>query len=266
MQGRFFAGNWRPPADEIRFAAEHGFAAIQIRSDRAGSIEEDLQADLAATGAAFRAASVEPTLEMLLRFNQPITVIDALRQNLDAIDALGVRRVHIHPVPGAREVEVEPLERSFPEQFGEACALAERAGLILGVEHNAREHRLLVEPATCAALLDAVPALSFVWDLNHTQPDHVAAFAALKPRLSLVHASDTPLPATNHHLPVGQGSVDFTALRGVDVPVILEIGGQPASGGYGKDTDEALIASRAALETPLTAAAPGWARGRRTRP
>ena len=67
-------------------------------------------------------------------------------------------------------------------------------------------------------------------------------------RLSLVHVSDTPLPETNHHLPLGRGSVDFAVLRGLDVPLILEIGGLPISGGYGLDTDEALLDVEAVSE------------------
>ena len=118
---------------------------------------------------------------------------------------------------------------------------------MLGVEHNAREHRLLVDPEAVTRLLEAVPELWFVWDLNHAEPEQSAVFAALHDRLSLVHASDTPLPATNHHLPIGRGTVDFSVLRAVspDVPVILEIGGLPVSGGPGFDTDAELIASLA---------------------
>jgi hypothetical protein len=56
-----------------------------------------------------------------------------------------------------------------------------------------------------------------------------------------VHVSDTPLPETNHHLPLGRGNVDLTPLRTFDdVPLILEIGGLPHSGGPGLDTDDAL--------------------------
>ena len=60
-----------------------------------------------------------------------------------------------------------------------------------------------------AALLDAVPGLGFVWDVNHTHPDDLAAFKALAPRMSMLHVSDTPLPETNYHLPIGMGNVDF---------------------------------------------------------
>jgi sugar phosphate isomerase/epimerase len=86
-----------------------------------------------------------------------------------------------------------------------------------------------------------------VWDLNHTLPEHVADFARLRNRLSLVHVSDTPLPETNHHLPLGRGSVDVSVVRDLDVPLILEVGGLPVSGGPGLDTDDALLDSRARL-------------------
>ena len=66
----------------------------------------------------------------------------------------------------------------------------------------------------------------------------------------MLHVADTPLPATNHHLPLGLGTIDFVdtfrelRARAFVGPAILEIGGLPLSGGYGRDTDEALIASR----------------------
>ena len=249
MLGRFFPGNWRPPADEIRFAAESGFDALQIRSDRPGEVAEELRADLAEVGRVFAETGVEPVVEMLLRLNRPPSIPDALRANLSVLADLGCRRVHIHPVPGAADVDVPELERRLPELFADAIDVAESEGLILGVEHNSREHRLLIEPETCATLLAAVPRLSFVWDLNHTELEHATGFAALRERLSLVHVSDTPLPVTNHHLPVGLGSVDFSPLRGIDVPLILEIGGLPASGGPGFDTDDALRHSQARLRS-----------------
>lgn len=253
MLGRFFAGNWRPPADEIRFAAENGFAAIQVRCDEPGGIGDVLREDPALTGRAFATSGVEAVVEMLQRFHEPITVAEALAANIPALHALGARRVHVHPVPGRSHVDARALERSFPEQFADACELAEREGLVLGVEHNSHEHRLLVEANVVAQLLDSVPALSFVWDTNHASPD---GFVELLPRVSLVHVSDTPLPETNHHLPVGRGNVDFSLLRDVDVPLILEIGGLPISGGPGLDTDDALLDSRERLRAAAQAPAP----------
>ncbi|HEY8645007.1 MAG TPA: sugar phosphate isomerase/epimerase [Gaiellaceae bacterium] len=238
MLGRFFPLNWRPPADEIRFAAEHGFAAIQIRSDRAGEIADELRADHRVVGLTFAAAGVEPVLEMLVFHpGEPGTIPRALRANLPAIEQIGFRRVHVHPVGPD---DAAPL---LADDFGEALEIARVAGLTLGVEHSAVGHRLLIDPASVHALLDAVPGLHFVWDLNHTRAEDVPEFARLRDRLSLVHVSDTPLPETNHHLPLGRGSVDFSVVKNLDVPLILEVGGLPISGGPGLDTDDVLLDS-----------------------
>jgi sugar phosphate isomerase/epimerase len=67
--------------------------------------------------------------------------------------------------------------------------------------------------------------------------------------MSMLHVSDTPLPKVNYHLPLGLGSIDFPlycqALQRGNFtgPAILEIGGLPKSGGYGRDTDAALVDS-----------------------
>jgi sugar phosphate isomerase/epimerase len=258
MVGRFFAGNWRPPADEISFAAGAGFDAIQIRSDRAGAIEELLRADLAGMREQLESADVEPVLEMLVRVDgdgrtaDGDTMTEALARNLAAIAALGIRLVHVHPVRAHRR-DGTALERRLVPALAEAAALAGEHGLVLAVEHNDADHVLFARPEACEELLDTVPELGFVWDVNHTSPGDLAAFARLLPRATLVHVSDTPLPETNHHLPLGRGSVDFAGVAsalersGFDGPAILEIGGLPRSGGYGLDTDEALRDSLARL-------------------
>jgi sugar phosphate isomerase/epimerase len=102
-------------------------------------------------------------------------------------------------------------------------------------------------------VLAGVPGLGLVWDLNHTHPASFGDYLALAPWMSMLHISDTPLPQTNHHLPLGQGTIDFAhythelLARGFRGRAILEIGGLPKSGGFGRDTDAALIDSRARL-------------------
>jgi sugar phosphate isomerase/epimerase len=247
MLGRFFGrltgGNWRPPAQELAFAAAAGFDTIQIRSDRPGEIEDELGIDPVELGALFDDHGLEPVLEMLVRHDgEPGTFAHALRANLAAIDAIGFLRVHIHPVGPSEAAQ------KLASDFAEALAIAQEAGLIFGVEHNAPGHRLLVEPDDVEALLDQVPGLGLVWDMNHTAAADVDRFLAFRERITLVHVSDTPLPETNHHLPLGRGNVDLAPVRTfADVPLILEIGGLPHSGGPGLDTDDALRDSFARL-------------------
>ena len=155
MLGRFFPGNWRPPADEIRFAAENGFAALQIRTDRPGEIARDLRADLGEVGRVFSETGVEPVVEMLLRLS------DYPSMPASAREPGGARRARLPSrarPPGARRAGHRrgELEQDLPTLFGRRST-GDGDGLILGVEHNAREHRLLVEPETCAALLADVP-------------------------------------------------------------------------------------------------------------
>jgi sugar phosphate isomerase/epimerase len=65
----------------------------------------------------------------------------------------------------------------------------------------------------------------------------------------MLHVADTRLPETNEHLPLGMGTVDFAHIcqvvraSGFHGPAILEIGGLPKSGGFGRDTDAALVDS-----------------------
>jgi len=210
---------------------------VQIRSDRPGELEDELGIAPAALGALFDEHALEPILELLVPHDgSSRTVTTALEAHLPAVGEVGFRRVHVHPVGFAPA-------RVLADDFAAALELAAGSGLLFGVEHNAAGHRLLTEPGEVEALLDAVPGLSFVWDVNHTPAEEVPRYVALRDRFSLVHVSDTPLPAVNHHLPLGRGSVDVSVLAGLDVPLVLEIGGLPHSGGPGLDTDDALRGS-----------------------
>ena len=213
--------------------------ALQIRSDRAGEIADDLRADPQRLGAAFDDSRLEPVLEMLVRHDgEPGTFPRALGANL--------RRSTRSACGACTSTRSAPREAAplLCRRVRRGARVAEDAGLIFGVEHNAPGHRLLVAARRVEALLDALPGLGFVWDVNHTLPEHLDGVPRAARSLDLVHVSDTPLPETNHHLPLGRGSVDFSVVRGLDVPLILEIGGLPISGGPGLDTDEALLDSR----------------------
>src|SRR4051795_5697162 len=103
MLGRFFGrtsgGNWRPPAQELAFAAQAGFDTVQVRSDRPGELEDELGVPPAELGRLYDELGVQPVLEMLVRHEgEPGTLARALEANLPAIDAAGFLRVHIHPV------------------------------------------------------------------------------------------------------------------------------------------------------------------------
>lgn len=265
FNGRFFASNWRPALDEIAFAQAHGFDALQFQGKPDGLSASELGADLARISTALRAASITAVMEIVIRVDargqtdRGRSPLEILTANLPAITALSCRYVHWHLVPLApmELATIAVLEKALLPQLASAAALAKEHHVRFGFEHNEPELLLFATPHACARTLAAVAELSFVWDVNHTTPEHLAAFQALTPRMSMVHVSDTPLPAVNYHLPLGLGTIDLPArcraLRAAQFagPMILEIGGLPKSGGYGRDTDQALIDSRQRLRQAL---------------
>ncbi len=257
MNARQFPGNWRPTSVEIAFARSAGFRAIQFQGQEPGLTPERLGKPFVAVADALTTAGIEAVMEIIVRINAEgrtasgLTPLDLLERNLPAITALPCTRVHWHLVPLAPEddVTLRTLERMLVPQFAAAVARAEAYGVRFGFEHNEPRIGLYATPERCAALLDAVPGLGFVWDTNHTAPEHLGGFLALLPRTTLLHVSDTRLPTVNDHYPLGMGAIDFPAYcsaliaDGFSGPAILEIGGLPQSGGYGRDTDDALIDS-----------------------
>jgi sugar phosphate isomerase/epimerase len=134
-------------------------------------------------------------------------------------------------------------------QFEKVIELAHAHHFHFGIEHNEPEFRLFSSPKQCQKMLEAVNGLTFVWDMNHTTIEDYVMYMKLLPRFGMLHISDTQLPEVNYHLPIGQGNIDFSSYfavltrGGFQGIGILEIGGLPKPGGYGRDTDEALINS-----------------------
>ena len=257
MNARLFPNNWRPTQREIAFARAHGFQAIQF-SDRKEELDEEyLGDDYSTVATAIQRSGLIVALEMLIRIDtrgqtvSSATPLDVLKANLPAILTLPCRYVHWHLALTELlpEETVRALEQALAPQLAEGATIAEQYHFQLGLENNEPDESLFGNPDSCKLLLETVPNLKFVWDINHTIPEHVSGFRTLIPFMSMIHIADTPLPAVNHHLPLGLGTIDFvdhcrvllaTKFQG---PAILEIGGLPKSGGVGRDTDNALIDS-----------------------
>ena len=249
MNGRFFPNNWRPVLDEIRFAHAAGFSALQFQGKESGLTDEHLGASFTETERALKGANLSATMELLIRVQgdgrtpSGKTPLEILGANLPAIQSLPCRHVHWHLILEPPKGVAEQLESALLPEFRGATKLAAQYGFTFAFEHNEPALNFFSAPQSCAAMLERVPQLRFVWDLNHTVPDHLPSFKALASRTSLLHVADTPLPEVNHHLPLGLGTVDFANYA------------RPKSGGLGRDTDDALMDSKNKLELAFAAAA-----------
>jgi len=262
INARLFPINWRPVSQEIVFARNLGCDCIQIHGREQGVDDAYLGMPLEAAGDMLRSNDMSAVMEIVVRVGangrtaSGATPLDVLRNNLSAIRALAIRHIHWHFAPATHltDAELRALEDALIDTLHAGTDLAGIHGFTLALEHNEPDVPLFARIEAITQALEAAPALGFVWDLNHTPPDALDHWLDLAPRMTLLHVSDTPLPAVNHHLPLGQGSIDFDArfrelkARGYRGAAILEIGGVPKSGGFGRDTDEALCDSVARLK------------------
>lgn len=267
MNDRLFLTNKRPILQDIAFAAANDLRAIQFHGSPDGLGEAQLGASLNETGAALREYGVAAVIEILIFIDEHgqhesgQTPLDILQANMPAITALGCIHAHWHLAIRQKldESAVDRLEVALAAQAAQAVLLAEERGFRFAIEHNEQAVRPFNTPERMASILGAVPGLGMVWDLNHAAPEQVEGYLALTPRISMLHVGDTPLPDVNHHLPLGMGNIDFRRYlgelvrRGFSGPAIFEIGGLPRSGGYGRDSDEALISSRDILRAAIEA-------------
>lgn len=257
MNGRFFPGNWRAALTEIAFARRGGFQVLQFRGHPEGLSAAQLGDPLGAVAEALSASGVGATMELLIRVTgagetpEGLSPLEVLEANLPAIRELPCTHVHWHLVPAERltDAQARDLEARLVPQFGRAADVALDKGFRFGVEHNEPALKLFAPPSSCARLLEQVHGLGLLWDFNHTALEDLAAYQALSERVMGLHIADTRLPETNEHLPLGMGNLDVAGYcagllrQGFSGPGILEIGGLPKSGGYGRDTDEALLES-----------------------
>lgn len=267
MNGRFFPGNKQTARDEIVFAKMAGFGCIQFPGTSSGLDVQRIGDPLDVVGMALRRARITAVMEMVIPlYSNGLTAegdtpMDILRANLQAIQALNCTHVHWHITTAApmTKAELYDLEQQMIPQMTKAVALAQTHRFIFGFEHNSADVPLFHRPKRCAELLTAVPGLGFVWDFNHTAESDLTAYAELASHTNLLHVSDTSWPEVNHHLPLGQGNLNLEKFikpvlsAGYAGPAILEIGGLPKSGGYGRDTNDALIDSHARFSTTIHA-------------
>ncbi len=257
LNARLFPNNWRPVIQEIEFAHKVGFQAIQLPGREDGLDEKTLGNSFLDVSNAFAENHITPVMEILIRLEEngktssgksPLEILEA---NISSISQLGCKHVHWHLAPKSPQMidDYFKFESMLVPQFEKAVEISKTYNFSFGIEHNEPEFRLFGSPNQCKTVLEAVKGLQFVWDMNHTTIDDFPMFINLIPHLGMLHISDTLLPEVNYHLPVGQGNINFSSyfspliyndFCGVG---ILEIGGLPKSGGYGRDTDEALIES-----------------------
>ncbi|MDQ2717923.1 MAG: aminoacyl-tRNA hydrolase [Chloroflexota bacterium] len=265
MNARMFPNNWRPLRNEIAFAHAQSLQYIQFRAPESGLTAEQLGDPLETVAGQLSSAHMKAVMEIVIRLNAAgrtssgTTLIDVLQANLPAITTLSCIHAHFHVVPieAMDEEARRNLEELLIPQFRQGLAIAATHRFLFGFEHNEPGTDLFATPERCATLLEAVPGLGFVWDLNHATLEQLPAYLALASRMTMLHIADTPLPEVNYHLPLGQGAIDFTlycqALMegGFHGPAILEIGGLLKSGGFGRDTDAALIDSAKRLREAI---------------
>ena len=252
--------------EEIAFARSSGFDCVQFAVREPGDYAARLGVLLETLGQALRTANLTSVMEIVIRIDQTgknaigQTPLQTLQATLPVILALQCSCVHWHLVPMDNTLSttlLQDMEDALISQFTDGVALAVSHGFRFGFEHNEPSIPLFATPARCASMLEKVENLGFVWDFNHTIPAHLDGFLQLTPRMTMLHVSDTPLPIVNYHLPLGKGSLDFARYclelrqRGFLGPAILEIGGLPQSGGYGQDTDAALLLSRERLAAAI---------------
>lgn len=263
FNARLFPSDWRPATQEIEFAAANGFHALQLFIISGNPLNRDyLGADFALVRSLCAEKGINLTVESQSRIDdqgltaQGLTPLGELQGLVPAIVALGVPHVHWHIVMTMThhdEATVFALEDHLVPQLAQAVALGQQYGFAFSLEHNAQPYHIFPNAKRIKRVLEQVEGLGVVWDFNHTAPKDVPSFLDLAPYISLLHVSDSRLPQLNDHLPLGEGNIDLQGYcaalreRNFDGYAILEIGGQPQSGGYGQDTDDALRSSRALL-------------------
>ena len=185
--------NWRPTLEEIRFAKHAGFAGVQFPDRKAGLLEEILGASFAEVREALEpnhlgTVHLEVALETGGVLEQDgLTPLKILERNLPAIQGLGIKLVHWHLVTREPASEIPRLEDWLEKELATGMQIARDEGFKFAFEHNDK-NPLFSSPQACANMLERVPGLGFVCDLNHFSADQLPDYAALAPRITMLRS------------------------------------------------------------------------------
>ena len=191
------------------------------------------------------------------------TPLEVLEANLPAIQNLPCQHVHWHLVlEPPSEKSSRQLEHALLPNFRDAIKLAAQHGFTFAFEQNEPALAFFQPRKAVRQYSTLYPNSASSGTSTTPRRSTFSALRRWQPRTSLLHVADTPLPEVKfHHLPLGLGTVDFTDYArpllqaGFQGFAILEIGGSPKSGGFGRDTDDALTDSKGRLEQAFAAAA-----------
>ena len=174
-----------------------------------------------------RAADIEAVMEIIVILNPAtgrsragLTPIQILHNNLPAIRAMRCSCVHWHMAAASpfQPEDLPGLEYAMLPQLAQAFDMGQQHGFYFGLEHNETGLQIFASPESINAALDAVPGLGFVWDLNHSPAEHMAAYLELAARISMLHLADTP-PVSYTHLDVYKRQVLYSAFHPCGAPM-----------------------------------------------
>lgn len=236
----------RDPLREISWAAEHGFAFIDLTLEYPGAGADCV--DSTAIRAAVDAArlGVVGHTAWYLPFASPVprlraAAIAEVESAFPHFAAAGARLVNVHPDAGIRLVGAEQSTAWNVEAFRHLAHVAAMHGLQLMIENLPEGYHTL---DLLRPLMEAGPLIGFHLDIAHAQVrgnrthEFLTAFGE---RLVHVHLSDNTGRADDH-LPLGAGRLDWKRLvralkrAGYDGTITLEV--------FSEDADYLLASQR----------------------
>ena len=163
-----------------------------------------------------------------------VTARDLYRRGLDCFADAQVTLVNVHPDQRVPLHSVDQVRALNAEAIGQLVEDAAERDITIMVENL---DRLFAGPEGIGAILDAVPEARFHLDIGHAnlrlglgEPNRTQALLqAFGDRLAHVHVSDNRGGGEDLHLPLGAGSIDWTAqvrnlkAAGYDGTVTLEV-------------------------------------------
>lgn len=169
--------------------------------------------------------------------------VELIERTRDAAELLGRRSVVIHPGGISTRIEdsarlLSNLRRSLTELGSDRLLLENMPWYYWHRPHGRMVSNICVSLEDLAALRDLVDG--FTLDTSHGylskeagDPRYLTRFVeTFRDELKHVHASDARAP-DKEGLQIGDGDIDFSFLKGLDVPTVVEIWRGHENGGIG---------------------------------
>ncbi len=193
--------SYYPYIHEVDFAIANGFDFLQIQYDRSGLLHENIHEQ----AKQIKDMNFPGIIHAILDINE----IDEHAERLvDLASYLMHKQIIIHPICRSEKIISSTIYK-LSQKIKFLLPKFEEKGIVLFLENNSKLDPVFTTTEEVRIIFSENPSLEFVLDIAHIDNYvHLQEMVTIK-RPKLLHITDRKLEEIHHHVPIGEGNIDF---------------------------------------------------------